>query len=121
MRQADASDSIDVEGHAGSRGRFAQDLADRMRTVDQEPGALGLQRQARRVIASREGVAHAERDKAEATHGWFLSAEPGDASLGRWTEASFAGCLDNRLEWLGGRLQAFPGPTQQLERRGIEF
>ena len=61
MREHHATEVVDVERQTGFGARLRQDLADRVRTVDEQPGAACAQGEARRIVACREGIADAQR------------------------------------------------------------
>ena len=57
---------VEVDRLAQRRDRrLAPHLPDRVRAVDQEPGIVHAQRQARRVMEGGEGVAHPQRDQPD--------------------------------------------------------
>ena len=70
----------DVERGPGRRRALAEDLADRVRAVDEQPAPLALDRDARGVVERGERVAHAERNEPE-PHSSHLRA-PSDQNPG---------------------------------------
>ena len=88
VREDERVEIADIERDAGGGARLAEDLANGMRAIDEQPLPLGLQREAGGVVARRKGVADSKGEEAKRdscakhlNHAATLPAPPGDVGV----------------------------------------
>ena len=78
MADCNGGDAVEIKRNTGRDRSFAEHFPERMGAVDQKPLVINTERQARRVMTSRECLTHAQRDQVDCAHdGWLNGSRRG--------------------------------------------